>query len=293
MARLLIPLVFSAVLLLRPATSLAGPGRGHTTAQARWDRLSSRAGPMAVSSMGDYVIGIGDQSVFVQELWQNGNPLYLLANTRDTAVTMVTACCGEPGRVIEPPLARWEVKPHSYRFVDASALPRSGLLAFSANGTKIGWMTAPASCGREAGAITCCGLNESGGCDSDLAVRYETLEARGGRQFTLMFEIRSGTYTKVVLNKFRGRLFDGRPDPIPLPIPDLVGVTASTLPVSETDSAFVVETNHPLSEAPIHTVYATYRLPEQAVGPIACVTGGVYLARGGGYGLLRGIALKH
>ena len=220
------------------------------------------------------------KQIFVQEVYKDGVPHYLIANLGDKEVT-ITLFEKRSDTVLAGP---WKIAGKSVEFKEIKNLAGKEMVTFKlADGAALGMIFAP---GDEKPAKTAIvsyyGLNGSGGRQVNQWVEQKSEMVKGGEVLELTLKLPA----KVGTIRFGAESVN---DDIRSLSP--FEVVSPSLSIAAKDKVFEIDTQKPLKAETLHTVTLRFRVPEVESPTMFMINGQQRLPNGGGMGITRGIAV--
>ncbi len=237
-------------------------------------------GPPAANPARGDVIGVGlnwRAEVFVQEVWEGGEPFYLLFSRREKPVKL-TVHSYRGGEKLAGP---WSLPPKRLVRVKAAGLIGKDLISLRLDdGVNLGLLESPVkgAWGKDDAKrlVSHYGLNGSGGRQKDIWVTHPALSVEPGTTFSIDVSIpsKSGAY---LWSKQKN---------------EIASVTCPSLDVLEFPDRFEVDTGKGKGAVSRHVVTIKLRAPKEK-SPALIILGGWRwtVPKKSGHGLTRGIVV--
>ena len=221
------------------------------------------------------------KQIFVQEIYKEGVPHYVIANLGHDEATL-TLFEGRTDTVLAGP---WKIAGKSVEVKEIKNLIDKQLVTFKLpDGTALGMLIAPSEEKPDKKAIVSYyGLNGSGGKQVSQWIEQKTETVKGGEvlEVTLKLPAKVGTI------RFGA---DAENENIRSISP--FEVVSTSLPVATKDKSFDIDTQKPLKAEALHTVTLRFRVPNVETPTMFMINGQQKLPKGGGMGITRGIAVQ-
>ena len=221
------------------------------------------------------------KQIFVQEIYKDGVPHYLIANLGKDEVT-ISVFEKRTDTVLAGP---WKIPGKSVVVKEVKDLIGKEMVTFKlANGTALGLIIAPSDEKPSKTAIVSYyGLNGSGGKQVNQWIEQPSEIVKGGEVLELTLKVPANVGTI---------RFGPQPENENIRSLFPYEVVSKSLPVDTKDKTFEIDTQKPLKEEALHTVTLRFRVPETDTPTMYMVNGQQRLPNGGGMGLTRGIVVS-
>jgi hypothetical protein len=220
------------------------------------------------------------KNVFVQEIWKDGVPYYVVANLGKEDVT-VSVFEQKGDKVLAGP---WKIAGKGAATHEIKGLVGKNLVTFKlADGTSLGMIFGPGDEKPDKKAIVSYyGLNGSGGRQTKLWIEQPAETVKAGEVFELTLKVPANVGTiRFPLQTVTGAIKALQP----------FEVVSATLPIIK-DKMHEIDTHKPTKAEPIHTVTLRFRAPDVDTPTMFMINGSQRLPDGGGMGITRGVLVS-
>lgn len=222
------------------------------------------------------VVGVGldfRKNVFVQEVWESGEPSYVIYNKQDKPVSITVLSRRTKEKLAGP----WAVNAGSMEHVAAKDLIGKDLMEFQlGDGTSLGLLDAPVKANWNADGDkeirSSHGMNGSGGRQADIWVR-QPIRVKSGTAYTIDVSAPANAGLLMWSKKIDG----------------LVSVESPTLTVKTVADRYEVDLSSPKQKADRHTITLTMKHPDYKATSMFMLDGWRWTSakKTGGHGITR------
>jgi hypothetical protein len=220
------------------------------------------------------------KNVFVQEIWKDGSPHYVIANLGKDDVT-ISVFEGNRNKLLAGP---WKVAAQGSMTPNIKGLAGKQMVTFKlADGARLGMILGP---GAEKPAkdaiVSYYGLNGSGGRQTKVWIEQPSETVKAGDVFELTLKVPANFGTI----RFPSQTTSFAIKPL-----NPIEVVSTTLPVGK-DKTHEIDTHKPIKAEAIHAVTLRFRAPAVDAPTMVMINGLHRFPQGGAAGITRGILVS-